>query len=1483
MDRDHIIRIVLEGKNNLSNVVRDMARNVDVEFRRMRNQWKEIDNEAARYARTMKSEVNDAHRRSAELMGALRQRADALSASLRRLRGEQEARNRATKEEIVLFGGGRGRRGEGGRFERVPTTRDRLGSTLDSARELLRGVAQGTRAAAEIRRQLREQLKLGEDQIETRKAQLRDFEKFQKAQIAEMIDFEKEETEKAIDEINRKKIELDLKRAQELKGIEDRVIREQVRLRVQGEKDVLDAEIRERRRQRTRRIKEIKDEAAEELRARKAAISPIDEAAVTERVLRESTSAIRENESAMRRLGHTAGRSLGDIGRGFLDGRRGLRALTIEGQRADSIFARLGNTIGRATRSLGTLVNLRWFILISALSLFGSLIAVIGSNLVSLASSATLAAAALGGAFTAALGQGIAIMGLFKAAAASLGTVLDAVKIQEQERLRAGDDAAQKAEDQRTAVQRLADANWNLKLALEGVTDAQDAVKDAEDDRVDAVRDQRRAVLDLAEARRDAARAIVDANLEERDAALSLEEAELAVLEAKRKLREEQNKSVADRTDLADARAAVQEAQERLRIARAEGDQVEIGVALSQLAQAEQNLGAIQNQIEEAEDGLEQAQNAVRRAELNQQQAAIRNQRAQQDAAEARKKGVEGSDEVINAREQLRESNERVADATDRIAQALRGVRDAVHAVAIARREQRDAELGVTEAVNKQTAAQEDLQNRLADMSPAERKLFNSLVRIRRIYEDNFGSITDIIIGAYQRAVDRAAILLQDPKILAAAKRLAQAIASAIDTISRFTLSPEFRRALITFLDEAAKNVPLLTRAFLALLRVFLRLGTAGAPLFRNLLERFVGMVERLEKATRDPSRLEKFFAGARRHLDAWIELGKAIGGVVGALIPQAATAAVDRPGTDRALPGETRPGINRPLPQAQGTQGILPFFTDKLRDAEKFFEDNPESVTKFFDNMNKSLQNLAPVLGRTVAFLFQVFTSEEAAAFSKIILEVVIPGLASLIKVLGVLSRALLFILDIPIVGDIAKFALSFLVFEKALNKIFPVSQKLTEGLKALSGAIVKGLVTSIKQASLRPFVTLFDGIRLRAMYARDAIGLLMTRLRAMAVLLAGRISAAVRTFALLVRTNIRLIIGATGIGLLLVAIGLIYEHWDKIGPRVKKVFDAVRKAIGNFIDWLRNNWKLVAAIIIGIFTFPVGPIAIAIYKFRDRIIGVFKAIGVAFRNAFVDAIAWVREKVTGFVDWITKKLKGIPLIGGLFKEGGEVEDTTSLESKTVKPGISRHAGGTVPGGEGAAVPIIAHAGEWVLNKGQQGKLLKKLNMAADEAKSWLFGGARGEGGGAPRGAGRNRQSFRGNFFTLTEQIDDDGNSVWFIEMDDGAWGQISKRSAERIKATNGNWIPPHVRRSTHGFTNRPIPPQIGRGLAMGGVVQRFALGGIVQDSTAGEAVSGAAITTRPGQTIQKSVTQAFNVKAEGTMDWHYIMRLGAQRAQEV
>ena len=74
--------------------------------------------------------------------------------------------------------------------------------------------------------------------------------------------------------------------------------------------------------------------------------------------------------------------------------------------------------------------------------------------------------------------------------------------------------------------------------------------------------------------------------------------------------------------------------------------------------------------------------------------------------------------------------------------------------------------------------------------------------------------------------------------------------------------------------------------------------------------------------------------------------------------------------------------------------------------------------------------------------------------------------------------------------------------------------------------------------------------------------------------------------------------------------------------------------------------------------------------------------------------------------------------------------------------PGIPQFAkGGEVPGGSGRPVPIIAHAGEWVLNSLQQGKLAAMMNTSVGKLRDLLgFTGGPGSfaGGGSPKAGAR-------------------------------------------------------------------------------------------------------------------------------------------------
>jgi hypothetical protein len=164
---------------------------------------------------------------------------------------------------------------------------------------------------------------------------------------------------------------------------------------------------------------------------------------------------------------------------------------------------------------------------------------------------------------------------------------------------------------------------------------------------------------------------------------------------------------------------------------------------------------------------------------------------------------------------------------------------------------------------------------------------------------------------------------------------------------------------------------------------------------------------------------------------------------------------------------------------------------------------------------------------------------------------------------------------------------------------------------------------------------------------------------------------------------------------------------------------------------------------------------------------------------------------------------------------------------------------------------------------------------------------------GGLPGAKGK---VFKFADFNLVPQTDPDGITVWFIEMADGAFGQVSARDAQRIIKSNGAFIPGYVKRSTHGFKHKihqstaPFKKFGLGGFAKGGVVQAFARGGVVQRYTGpmfqsfaeGGTVLQQASFGAPGVGGgSKSIEQNFNVTANHDTDWNYVLRLGAIHAQ--
>jgi len=1253
------------------------------------------------------------------------------------------------------------------------------------------------------------------------------------------------------------------------------------------------------------------------------------------------------NDSKLRRFGLTAGRAFGQFRQGIRVARGGLSDLEKETLKNATAAQRFGARLGNAFNQISPF-RARTLALISVLQIFGTLVVQLGAALVALASSAIEAGAALGGALLAGASQLLPVVGLLAAAFQRLGAVLDAAKLADKLKLTAADDSKTKVEAIKQASDRLADSRYALVKAAEAVKDSEYDLVQAGIAVKDSMVEQRKAVKDLAEARKQAARDIVDANFEEQEASLALADANLAVLDAKKKLREEEQKSTLDQQNIKDAQAQVKEAQARLAQARAEGDTAEITTALQQLSVAEQDLQQIKAQVDTAKTDARQAKNDVAQAELNQKEAVVRNKRAREDAAKARREGVEGSDRVVAARKNLVDATRAVAQAERQQVLATRALRDSVHGLVVAKREEKDAEVGLTDARSKATSQQKQLQDALGDLSPAERKLFKSIQRIKNIYKENFRPITDIIISAFSRAIDTVSVLLKDPTILRNARALATAIGGSIDKLAHFAVSPEFKRFLNFSIVEAAKNVPKITDGFIDLGRILIRIARAATPIFDKLIDRFVSFLDRLEQRTRDTTGIEKFFKVAGEHLDSWVKFAIALGRVLGLIIKLSAPAG----------------------------RGILDDFTGALDHIADWLSTHGEQTRKFFANVRVQVRALAIALGGVAKVLFAAFSSDSASQLSIFILNTVIPAFALFLQVLGFIATALNTIFKIPLVGGFAQGALkaffAFVLITKLFKTFAPLVISLKDNLLALKEAFIALKNSAIAAAALEKLVAVFGAIRnaiiaigvaSRAALFTPPIGVLaIIAALVLAVVLLDRKFHFLRpTLEFLLKTFQKVF-------------NWIKDHWKLLtaillGPfgliviAVIKWHDKIIDLIKGVTDWVRDHWKiLLVAILLAPFALG-GVIILGIIKFRARLLELIRAIPNLIVKAFEKLPGLLLEifkKIPGLLagvlkglgDVVHKALKRLPIVGRFFGGGQSPEDKAKAEARDNKiiaalpkkarakanklrkggqslrsvlqqlvdeglidqgdvtdlagrfgaEGILFQEGGKVPGAAGQAVPIIAHAGEWVLNKMQQTKVARNLGMTVEQLQMNLFGTGGKKGSPNTKPTNKAKPYSVPGKFNLVPKEDPDGIVVWFIEMADGAFGQVSARDARKIIDTQGAFIPGYVRRSSHGFNARfkstaggfekargkvrkqfvsGVRDRGWQGFAKGGVVHNYAMPMLQSFAEGGTVLNQAGFGAPSGNTSTKSIEQNFNVTTQGETDWNYVMRIGALHAE--
>jgi hypothetical protein len=392
--------------------------------------------------------------------------------------------------------------------------------------------------------------------------------------------------------------------------------------------------------------------------------------------------------------------------------------------------------------------------------------------------------------------------------------------------------------------------------------------------------------------------------------------------------------------------------------------------------------------------------------------------------------------------------------------------------LAAAERQVADARRQVATATDKQTAATDRLAEMLNQLSPAERGLYQAILRIRKTVEENVRPITDIIIRAFSRGVNRANELLQDPQILRAFRRVATAISGVVDDLVDLGSNRQSRNFFSFLAMEITRNGPLITRIIERLWGTFRNLARAGAPAFRELL-RFLGsLAENAQNATQPIGALSRFFMDGIEHFKSWVRLG---------------LAAID---LFAALAGAS---------SSSGLKGIKDA-TVWLREMADRIRDNRDQVTKFFEDARHSVGDILRVIGALGMEVLRVFNTRNVEQFANFMIKVLIPAIGSVIQIMGLLTTAVHFLLSLPFVSDFAQWAVTFIALAKGLMilraavvalRVIAISFVATFGAIP---AIVLGVVAAIallerKFGFIKSFANLFKSAQDRSREAADKL----------------------------------------------------------------------------------------------------------------------------------------------------------------------------------------------------------------------------------------------------------------------------------------------------------------------------------------------------------------------------------------------------------
>lgn len=650
-----------------------------------------------------------------------------------------------------------------------------------------------------------------------------------------------------------------------------------------------------------------------------------------------------------------------------------------------------------------------------------------------------------------------------------------------------------------------------------------------------------------------------------------------------------------------------------------------------QVANAHDGLrDAIEN-VTKAQTDLDKARaNGVRQLEdlvLAEQKAILASKGAalgQRDAQVALQQAIQTGGDVQGAQLEVQQSIvDRRGAGTDRrratadrsqaagsvenlpdVQNAERVLRDAQQAQTRAGRAMDEAKRTASEAGGSVATAAANLNFFLTkQLDDSERRLFDAVTRIQETYKKNFRPITDIIVDAFTRAVDRADKLLQMPKVLSTARKsataISQSIGKVVDTVSSKPIVDQFLRIA----DAGRKNLGPVTDILITLGKAVLNIAEDAGPSLSKFIDFIGGLADKFLALTDNKDKVEGFFDTGEKHLEAWINLLVAVIGLFAALTGASA--------------GE---GLKSVEDATKAINGIA----DKIRS-------NGEGVRKFFQDARKDTDQVIRVIISLGKEIIKSFDPSHFKNLADILTNVVIPALGTVVRTTGQVTDIVSTLLDIPFVRDIAKWGLILTAFAFSATSVGKAATLAKTNIGLLFGNVGKAADALVgvrsKLLNVGPAITslgtqmsgaagtasMFEKVGLGPLAVKgEKVGGVLSKLGPIATR-AGVMIGAAADFAL----------GPWGLAIaaVILAIVLLDRKFHFLAP----TFKWLKGAFGDVIDWLKTHWPLVLTILTG----PLGLAVTIIAKNWDKISGAAR-----------DAFNTVRRIITGGYNWVVGKL---------------------------------------------------------------------------------------------------------------------------------------------------------------------------------------------------------------------------------------------------